>query len=150
MSTICIPQNGSVLTLLEDWNVTLNWWKRNLRMLAKFNLTGMKEVCAYTGVTWNPEEQAYQSYTHRRRETVPNKLFMDYQGNYTPVEVTFPKDTKFILSRFNYSNSNGISSVDLKCLESGKPGIKGLCLQLPLEDFNDAKVSIEWPDEDES
>ena len=141
MSSILIPQNKQELTLSEDWSVELQWIKRNLRMLAKYNLTGMKEVDRYSGARWDAEEKKYVHQTVVRNETVPNKLFMDYEGNYTPVEITFPKDTIFIVSRYHYNNQTGIDSVEFKCSGSPKKGIKGLCIQVKLDKLNGMPVN---------
>ena len=142
MTALFIPQNGCTLTFEEDTPLMINWWKRNLRMLAKFKLTGMKEVQRSSYACWDSEQQKYVSKEYVRRETVPNPLFRDYDGQYAPAEITIPAGTAFTLSRYNYTHYCGIRSVDLKCLESPKPGIKGLCLQLPLEDLNGINVLI--------
>lgn len=143
MATIFIPQNGDELTLTEDWQVELEWVKRNLRMLAKFKLTGMKEVEIHTYAKWDAEQKKYVPGTRTRNETVPNKLFMDYDGNYTPAQVTFPAGTTFRLSRYHYTNHAGISMVEFKCSDSPMKGIKNLCIQVPLDQLNGMSCEID-------
>ena len=127
-----IPNHDDLLTLTDDWQVVLEWRDRNLRMLKAFKLTGMVKDPYYN-----------------QNKTVPNKLFLGDDGEYTPVQVTFSKGTMFTLSRYIYGYS-GIYLVDLKCAGGGeKKGIKGLCLQLPLAEFEKMEASItRAPEED--
>ena len=149
--TITFPQPGCTLTLKEDWQVELDWRDRNLRMLKAFNLTGMAEDQGRRwvwkkGTDGNPNEYV-QQFT---RKTVRNKLFMDDEGNYVPVLITFPEGTTFIISRFNQGQVNGcryaVRSVDLKCSGSSKKGIKNLLIQIDYDQFDGMPATVEWPD----
>jgi hypothetical protein len=157
---ILIPQSTSHLTLTEDWNVEVDWRQRNLRMLKAFNLTGMK-VTGQRGYYIEQEDGSYGYEQRNVRETVPNKLFMDNDGNFTPVSITFEAGTVFELSRYNsgtlYLNEDGntvyinkaILSVDLKCIGSPMKKIKGLCLQLPVESLTNMDVEVSYAPESE-
>lgn len=163
--TILIPQAGCILTLSDDWSIEVDWRKRNLRMLKAFKLTGMV-VTGKRGY-YIEEDDGKMRYEQRdARETVPNKLFMDDEGNYNPVLLTFEKGTEFELSRFrkgwvadrfqtdgvwyDCARDGAITEIDIKCIESPMKGIKGLCLQFDCEGLNGMPAIISnWPNEDE-
>jgi hypothetical protein len=129
-----IPNHGDTLTLTDDWQVRVEWWERNLRMLAAFKLTGMVESTYYGRTT---------------RHTVANKLFLGEDGKYTPVEITFPKGTTFTFGRYVLQQKKWVNWIEIKCSGSSKPKIKGLGLHLYLEDFSTMPAELtRAPEED--
>jgi hypothetical protein len=151
MPEVFIPQIEHVLELTEDWQVELSWDSKNLVMLKHFNLTGMKtfevgDRLKYDdrGVAQRDEDGKFIREKIYRRETVVNPLFKDYEGRTTPALVTFPKGTRFRISKYNTGYNGYISSVYMKCLESSKAGITGKNILLGRETFNGVQGT--WTD----
>jgi hypothetical protein len=135
MAQLNIPNVGMLITVIEDWEILVPWFERNLRMLAAYKLTGMSETAkihySYDAETRKPKkEQIFE------RKTVKNPLFKDFEGNYEPALIVIPSETKFTLTKYHTGYQGRIIKVGIKCAESPKKGIKGLCLELPLEEFN--------------
>lgn len=142
--TVNVPQTGSTLTITEDWQVQLKWVDRNLRMLKAFKLTGMVEAYRWTEEKVTPDGKS-ETVERVQRKTIPNKLFMDDNGRFVPVNVTFPSGTSFTLVRYDMGFKNStycIRTIDLKCSGSEKKGIKGLMIQIPLREFNGMPATI--------
>jgi hypothetical protein len=145
--TICIPQSGEIFTLREDWQIELDWDHSNLRMLAAFNLTGMKRVEVGSNIKYTDEGRPardvngqYQFEPVYQNRTVVNPIFKDYEGNTTPALVTFPKGTQFLVSKYATGRRGHIFSVSLKCMGSPRKGLKTRCMILDLDVINGAPI----------
>lgn len=144
---VCILQSGEIFTLAEDWQVELSWDQSNLRMLAAFNLTGMKRTEVGYRIKYDSEGTVLRHSDGRyvydpvyQNRTVVNPIFKDYEGNATPALVTFPTGTKFLISKYSTGNKGHIYYVSLKCMDSPQKGIKNRCMVLGLDAFNEATI----------
>ena len=148
MTQVYIPQVGMIFTLLEDWEIDVPWFDRNLRMLAAFKLTGMRETkkirYVYDKLSRKPFEEEYIE-----RRTVANPIFRDNEGKYQPALINIPVGTIFNLTKYHTGYQGRINRVGIKCVISTKKGIKGLCMELPLSEFNKLKANFEIPLEEE-
>ena len=148
MAQVYIPQVGMVFTLLEDWEILVPWFDRNLRMLAAFKLTSMKETkkkrYVYDYDSRKPLEEDYVE-----RKTVANPIFRDNEGTYQPALINIPLGTIFNLTKYHTGYQGRISRVGIKCVSSPRKGIKNLCMELPLSEFNKLKADFKNPPEEE-
>jgi hypothetical protein len=135
MGQINIPNVGMIITVIEDWEILVPWFDRNLRMLAAYKLTGMSGT-AKIHYSYDMETRKPKQEQILERKTVKNPLFMDFDGKYQPALIVIPSGTKFSLTKYHTGYQGRIIKVGIKCAESPKKGIKGLCLELPLEEFN--------------
>lgn len=122
---IYIPSKTDEFTILNDWTVVLEWERRNLTILRAFKVTGMVK---------DPD-------TGRRR-TIRSKLFMDLEGNYTPVTVTMLAGTRIAVGQCHSARRGKLGLINLKVVESPRTGLKGCPFQVPLEDLSGLAVEL--------
>ena len=145
--SLCLPLIGSTFTLTEDWEVELHWVKRNLVLLRKFNLTGMRDYVVGHRYerdpdTGTPLKDAAGSYIYTevtRKETVPNPIFKDYDGNFAPAIITLLAGTEIWVSDIGGSWGG---YVDLKITGGPDKRTKDRVLQVRFKAFNGAVADI--------
>jgi hypothetical protein len=146
MTQIYIPQVGMIFTLLEDWEILVPWFDRNLRMLSAFKLTGMRETKKTRYVyDYDSRKPLEEEYTERK--TVANPIFRDNDGKFQPALISIPEGTIFNLTKYHTSYQGRVNRVGIKCVSSSKKGIKNLCMELPLSEFNKLNASFVMPPE---
>lgn len=136
---VYVPQAGTILRLEQPWRVTVDWDKYNLRWLAAFGWTGMKEE-KKTRSRWNSETKTYQSKEYTAKKTVANPLFKTMDGEWKPALCVVPAGTVLQVTRYEV-HYGMIHGVKLRCLEcADRKKLKGKVLEISPKVFSTLEV----------
>lgn len=144
-----ILQVRSKFKLISDWNVELEWTKRNLVLLREFKLTGMKETKYKTYRYLVDSNGQYILDIHGkiqveevvRRETVANPLFK-HGDKYTPAQVTLPAGLTIELTEYKVGYRGAIREIHLKIVESPEKRLKDRVLSVSIAEMNKADIEL--------
>lgn len=143
---VYVPQTGTILRVEEPWRISVDWDKYNLRWLAAFGWTGMKDIQKYKS-KWNSETKAYQREEYTSKKTVANPLFKTMDGEWKPALCVVPAGTVLQVTRYDASYGR-INGVHIKCLEcADRKKLKGKVLDIDIKQFSTLEA-FEMPEEE--
>lgn len=138
MPSVFIPQIGNIYKLIEEWKPMLEWESRNLVLLRKLGLTGMKpQNLGYSIVA--SDGTRVQATINR---TVVNPLFITEDGSAVPITVTFPEDTLLEFSQLKVGYKNAIRHIWLKVIDCSDQRMINCVVSVSVDEIEGAELEF--------
>lgn len=148
MTSVFIPQVGNKYRLLQDWKPMLSWASRNLVLFRNLKLTSTKQVSIGSYYEYDTTTSQYKrdetgKYIVKENivnRTVPNPLFKNDEGEFTPVMITFPEGIVMELTCFKTGYNNVIREVWFKITDASDKRFKDRVLSVSVDELNGAEM----------